>query len=141
MAENENNTEIRLRFRINMLLAERDMTVKQLYDKVKELGADISSAHFYRQMKPYYSPIRLDLLTFVVRALRASPAELFDLVEIELDEETQASKLRSKAEDIPEQINEKDESEKVKKARKTAKQQRDLAMLGSKISVMPTKKP
>ncbi len=141
MAENEKNTEVRLRFRINMLLAERDMTVKQLYDKVKELGADISSAHFYRQMKPYYSPIRLDLLTFVVRALGTSPTELFDLVEIELDGQTHTSKLRGKAEDMPEQINEKDESEKVKKARKTAKQQRDLAMLGSKISVMPTKKP
>ncbi len=134
----DTNTEVRLRFRINMLLAERDMTVKQLYDRVKQMGCDVSSSHFYRQMKPYYSPMRMDLLAYVVRALKADPAELFDLVEVEVDDETDTAQLVNKAELKPEPIQESAETEKVKKARKTAKQKRDLAMLGTKIAVLPT---
>ncbi len=118
-----------------MLLAERDMTVKQLYDRVKEMGSDVSSSHFYRQMKPYYSPMRMDLLAYVVQALKADPSELFDLVEVDVDSET--PKKVATQESKPERIQEKVESEKVKKARKTAKQKRDLAMLGTKISVLP----
>lgn len=140
MTENTKPTEVRLRFRINMLLAERDMTLKELYDKVKALGAEISSAHFYRQMKPYYSPLRLDLLTYVVRALGADPSELFDLVEVEAEEKNQSPKAKSKAAVKAEKINEADESDKAKKARKKAKENRDLALLGTKITVMPTKK-
>jgi len=136
----QSTTEVRLRFRINMLLAERDMTVKQLYDRVKQLGCEISSSHFYRQMKPYYSPMRMDLLTYVVRALGAKPSELFDLVEVEVDEESKAPHKVSKAEVTPEPISEQVESEKAKKARKTAKQNRELAMLGTKVSVLPNNK-
>lgn len=134
----EKKTEVRLRFRINMLLAERDMTVKQLYDRVKQLGSDISSSHFYRQMKPYYSPMKMDVLAYVVQALKADPSELFDLVEVEADSVTpqKISKQETKPEPIQEQV----ETEKVKKARKTAQQKRDLAMLGTKISVLPTAK-
>jgi hypothetical protein len=137
MSNNKGKTEIRLRFRINMLLAERDMSIKQLYDRVKALGSDISSSHFYRQMKPYHSPMRMDLLTYVVRALEADPAELFDLVEVAVDEGSEAHKLVGKAAVSAEQIDVKAESEKVKKARKTARQKRELAMLGTKISVLP----
>jgi len=136
----DNNTEVRLRFRISMLLAERDMTLKQLYDKVKQLGCNISSAHFYRQMKPYYSPLRIDILTYVVRALNAKASELFDLVEVEVNDESSAPQVVNKTEETAKPIEEKIETEKVKKARKTAKQKRDLAMLGAKISVLPTGK-
>lgn len=135
---NDKNTEVKLRFRINMLLAERDMTVKQLYDRIKEMGSDVSSSHFYRQMKPYYSPMRMDLLAYVVQALNADPSELFDLVEVNVDSE--APQRVTKQETTPEPIQEQVESEKVKKARKTAKQKRDLAMLGTKISVLPKDK-
>lgn len=134
----ENKAEVRLRFRINMLLAERDMTVKQLYDRVKQLGSDISSSHFYRQMKPYYSPMKMDILGYVVQALKADPSELFDLVEVEADsitpQKVNTSEIR------PESIQEQVETEKIKEARKTAKQKRDLALLGTKISVLPTVK-
>lgn len=137
---NEKATEVRLRFRINMLLAERDMTVKQLYDSVKQMGCDVSSSHFYRQMKPYYSPMRMDLLAYVVQALKAQPSELFDLVEVEHDDDSESPKMVNKAQVQPEPIKEATESDKAKKARKTAKQKRDLAMLGTKIAVLPTGK-
>ena len=132
-------TEVRLRFRINMLLAERDMSLKQLYDRVKQLGSDISSSHFYRQMKPYHSPIRLELLTLVVLALKVQPSELFDLVAVEVDEETQTPQAVA-APLAPERIDENVESEKARKARETSKKKRHLAMLGAKISVLPDKK-
>ena len=140
MSDPSQKTEVRLRFRINMLLAERDMTLKDLYDRVKKLGSNISSSHFYRQMKPYHSPMRMDLMTMVVQALKVQPSELFDLVEVEVDDKDDDRKMIHKAEIAPEPIEEKEESEKVKKARKTAKQKRELAMLGTKISVLPNNK-
>ena len=140
MSDPSQKTEVRLRFRINMLLAERDMTLKDLYDRVKKLGSNISSSHFYRQMKPYHSPMRMDLMTMVVQALKVQPSELFDLVEVEVDDKDEDRKMIHKAEIAPEPIEEKEESEKVKKARKTAKQKRELAMLGTKISVLPNNK-
>lgn len=130
-------TEPRLRFRINMLLAERDMTLKQLFDRVKALGSTISSSHFYRQMKPYHSPIRLDLLTLVVRALKADPSELFELVDVEIDEDTNQRKVVEGAELGGKPADESGESEKARAARMSTKKKRDLAMLGAKISVIP----
>jgi len=132
-------TEVRLRFRINLLLAERDMSLKQLYERVKELGSDISSSHFYRQMKPYHSPIRLELLTLVVLALKVQPSELFDLVEVDVDEDNQEPRMVA-PNVTPERVDENVESEKVKKARATSKKKRHLAMLGTKITVDPDKK-
>lgn len=130
-------TEPRLRFRINMLLAERDMTLKQLFDRVRALGSTISSSHFYRQMKPYHSPIRLDLLTLVVRALKADPSELFELVEVELDEDANRPNAVEGSEPKGKSSDDQAESEKAKAARLSAKKKRDLAMLGAKISVLP----
>jgi hypothetical protein len=49
-------TETKLRFRIKLLLAERDMTVANLYQLVKQQGFDISSSHFFRQMTPIRMP-------------------------------------------------------------------------------------
>lgn len=132
-------TEVRLRFRINLLLAERDMSLKQLYERVKQLGSNISSSHFYRQMKPYHSPIRLDLLTLVVLALKVQPSELFDLVEVDVDEDNQEPRMVA-PNVTPERVDENVESEKVKKARETSKKKRHLAMLGTKITVDPGKK-
>ena len=134
------HTEPRLRFRINMLLAERDMSLKQLYDRVKALGCTISSSHFYRQMKPYHSPIRLDLLTLVVRALKAEPSELFELVEVEVDAGTNQRKTVEGSDPESKSSDENGESEKAKTARTSAKKKRDLAMLGAKISVLPPTK-
>ncbi len=132
-------TEPRLRFRINMLLAERDMTLKELFDRIKALGSTISSTHFYRQMKPYHSPIRLDLLALVVRALNVDPAQLFELVE---GEASQIQPPPSEGSGLPKPGHpEPDESEKVKAARASARIKRDLALLGGKISVLPTAKP
>lgn len=135
--EQAKQTETRLRFRINMLLAERDMTIKQLYDKVRQMGCDVSSSHFYRQMKPYYSPMRMDLLTYVVRALNAKPSELFDLVEVEVGDGFSGPARVLDAGESPKRIDEKSESDKAKKARATAKQKRNLALLGTKIAVFP----
>lgn len=134
-------TEPRLRFRINMLLAERDMTLKQLFDRVKALGSTISSSHFYRQMKPYHSPIRLDLLSLVVRALKVDPAELFELVEVEVDGDTNQRKVVEGPEQKGKPSDEKGESEKASAARASSKKKRDLAMLGAKITVVPPVKP
>lgn len=140
MTSQDKTTEPRLRFRINMLLAERDMTLKQLYDRVKGLGSSISSSHFYRQMKPYHSPIRLDLLTLVVRALKADPSELFELVEVEIDENTIQRKDVEGSEPKAKPADEQAESEKAMAARAATKKKRDMAMLGGKISVLPSSK-
>lgn len=137
---NPSNTEVKLRFRIKMLLAERDMTVAQLFEKVKSMGVDVSSSHFYRQMKPYADPVRLDLLTAVVKALKVSPSDLFDLVEVAETADGAEPTVVPAAAPVPKPIDEKEESEKVRNARKTAKVKRELALLGSKISVLPTKK-
>lgn len=133
-------TEVRLRFRINMLLAERDMSLKQLYERVKQLGSDISSSHFYRQMKPYHSPMRMDLLTLVVRALKVQPSELFDLVEVEVDEDRREPQAVAKADVVPGRVDDALESEQARKAREAAKKKRVLTMLGTKIKVDPAKK-
>lgn len=133
-------TEVKLRFRIKMMLAERDMTVAQLFEKVKALGLDVSSSHFYRQMKPYADPMRMDLLTAVVRVLKAQPAELFDLVEVEEKPDGAEPQMVATAPVAPKPVDETEESEKVRKARKTAKEKRHLALLGTKIAVLPKKK-
>ena len=59
---NPDTTQTKLRFRIKLLLAERDMTVANLYQLVKQQGFDISSSHFFRQMTPYPNAVRPDLL-------------------------------------------------------------------------------
>lgn len=133
-------TEVKLRFRIKMLLAERDMTVAQLFEKVKAMGLEVSSSHFYRQMKPYADPMRMDLLTAVVKALKAQPSELFDLVEVQEMADGAEHQMIAAAPVVPEPIDEAEESEKVRKARKTAKVKRELSLLGSKIAVLPTRK-
>ena len=133
-------TEAKLRFRIKMLLAERDMTVAQLFEMIKAMGLDVSSSHFYRQMKPYADPLRMDLLTAVVKVLRVPPSDLFDLVEVEGKTDGSEPKVVPAPAAVPKPIDEAEESEKVRKARKTAKMKRELALLGSKISVLPTKK-
>lgn len=135
----DKQTEVKLRFRIKMLLAERDMTVSQLFEKVRQLGVEVSSSHFYRQMRPYADPMRMDLLTAVVRVLNIPPSELFDLVEVSVSDDASEPQIISKNTVQPKPVEEKVESEKVKRARKTAKQKRDLAMLGTKISVLPDK--
>ncbi|HKY22561.1 MAG TPA: helix-turn-helix transcriptional regulator [Vicinamibacterales bacterium] len=137
---NPSNTEVKLRFRIKMLLAERDMTVAQLFERVKSMGLDVSSSHFYRQMKPYADPVRLDLLTAVVKALKVPPSDLFDLVEVAETADGSEPMVVPATAAVPKPIDEAEESEKVRKARKTAKVKRELALLGSKISVLPTKK-
>ena len=76
-----NGGEKRLRFRIRMLLAERDMSKKDLHERIQELGVRISTSHFYRYMKPYHSPLRMDVLTAIAIALNVQPSELFDLVD------------------------------------------------------------
>ncbi len=134
-------TEPRLRFRINMLLAERDMTLKELYDRVKALGSPISSSHFYRQMKPYYSPVRLDLLTLVMRALKATPAELFELVEVEVDEDETPRHAVVGTEPKATLVDETDATEKAKAAQASARMKRHMAMLGTRISLVTPAKP
>lgn len=134
-------TEPRLRFRINMLLAERDMTLKQLYDKVRALGSTLSSSHFYRQMKPYASPIRLELLALVARALKAEPSELFEFVEAEVDEDANQLEATEGAAPRKKPSDEQGESERAKAARVSAKKKRAHAMLGAKITVVPPSKP
>lgn len=132
--------EVKLRFRIKMLLAERDMTIAQLYEKVKVLGLDVSSSHFYRQMKPYADPMRMDLLTAVVIALKVQPSDLFDLVEVEDTADGAEPQMIPAVAVAPKLVNEAEESDKVRRARKTAKVKRELSLLGSKISVLPNKK-
>ena len=132
--------EVKLRFRIKMLLAERDMTIAQLYEKVKALGLDVSSSQFYRQMKPYADPMRMDLLTAVVIALNVQPSDLFDLVEVEDTADGAKSQMIPAVAVAPKLVNEVEESDKVRRARKTAKVKRELSLLGSKISVLPNKK-
>jgi len=79
-----------------MLLGEQDITLKQLYDRVTQLGCEVSSSHFYRHMKPYHSPMRMDLLTYVVRALHIQPSELFDLVEVSVSDDSNQLRLTRK---------------------------------------------
>ena len=59
-------------------------------------------------------------------------------LEVEVDDESDTAKMVNKAESKPEPIEESVETDRVKKARKTAQQKRDLAMLGTKIAVLPT---
>jgi len=122
MMSTPTKAEVKLRFRIKMLLAERDMTIAQLFEKVKAMGLEVSSSHFYRQMKPYADPMRMDLLTAVVRALKVPPSELFDLVEVEQTADDTEPQMISAAAITPQLIDEAVESEKVRKARRTAKE-------------------
>jgi len=138
---NENSkTELRLRFRIAMLLGEQDITLKQLYDRVTQLGCEVSSSHFYRHMKPYHSPMRMDLLTYVVQALHIQPSELFDLVEVSVSDDSKPPRAIDKSNVAPVKADKKAESEKVEKARTKAKLKRKEAMLGTHISLVPENK-
>ena len=88
MTESSTN-QTKLRFRIKLLLAERDMTVANLYILVKQQGFDISSSHFFRQMTPYPNAIRPELLVAICKALGCEASELFDLVEVAPEPEPQ----------------------------------------------------
>lgn len=72
----------RVKFRIEVLMAEKEISIKHLYERVAALGCDVSSSHFYRQMKPYYSPIRTDVLAYVAAALDLKASELFEFVDL-----------------------------------------------------------
>lgn len=131
----------KLRFRINLLLAQQDMTVKVLYDKVKLLGYQGSSSHFYRQMKPYFSPVRLDVLSYVVQALKIDASELFELVEVEVNSEGSESKGPAMKTVAPaRKLIEKEEKKQIESALSESKKRKALALLGAKIVVNPNLK-
>jgi DNA-binding Xre family transcriptional regulator len=139
---NPKPTQTKLRFRIKMLLAERDMTVADLYQRVKQQGFDISSSHFFRQMQPYPNAVRPDLLVTICRALGCEASELFDLVEVTTEAEEKKSKPKavSAMPTAPKPTDARMESDEISAAKRKAEEKRKVALLGPKVAVLGIKK-
>ena len=134
-------TETKLRFRIKLLLAERDMTVANLYQQVKQQGFDISSSHFFRQMTPYPNAIRPDLLVAICKALGCDGSELFDLVEVASEPEPQQKpKVVTPKVANPKKATEATSTQEIEAAKRKAQDKRKSALLGPKVAVLGFKK-
>lgn len=134
-------TQTRLRFRIKLLLAERDMTVANLYQLVKQQGFDISSSHFFRQMTPYPNAVRPDLLVAICKALGCEGSELFDLVEISPEPVLQQKpKVVTPKAATPKKSTEATVAMEIDAAKRKAEDKRKLALLGPKVTVLGLKK-
>lgn len=133
-------TKIKLRFRIKLLLAERDMSVADLYQVVKQQGFDISSSHFFRQMTPYPNAIRPELLVAICKAIGCDVSEMFDLVEVtsELDSQQKPKVVMAKT-TKPKKITEATTLE-IDNAKHKALDKRKSTLLGPKIAVLGLKK-
>lgn len=140
MTESSTN-QTKLRFRIKLLLAERDMTVANLYTLVKQQGFDISSSHFFRQMTPYPNAIRPELLVAICKALGCEASELFDLVEVTAEPEPKRKPtvVTPKAAK-PKKSTETTVSEEIGAAKRKAEDKRKSALLGPKVAVLGLKK-
>lgn len=139
---NESTPQIKLRFRIKLLLAERDMTVADLYQRVKQLGFDISSSHFFRQMQPYPNALRPELLVVICSALNCEASELFDLVEVtpQAAERKAKPKLASAKNVAPKVTNDVLAASEIDTAKRRAEDKRKAALLGPKVAVLGLKK-
>lgn len=134
-------TQTRLRFRIKLLLAERDMTVANLYQLVKQQGFDISSSHFFRQMTPYPNAVRPDLLVAICKALSCEGSELFDLVEVAPEPEAQQKpKVVAPKAAAPKKSTEATVAKEIDAAKRKAEDKRKSALLGPKVAVLGLKK-
>lgn len=134
-------TETKLRFRIKLLLAERDMTVAKLYQLVKQQGFDISSSHFFRQMTPYPNAIRPELLVAICKALECEASELFDLVEVTSEPEPlQKPKVVTPKVAKPKKATETSNAQEIDAAKRKAEDKRKSALLGPKVAVLGLKK-
>ncbi len=133
-----NTTETKLRFRIKMLLAERDMTVAELYQRVKQQGFDISSSHFFRQMQPYPNAVRPELLVSICKALGCEASELFDLVEVSTEIEVRKTKPKPVSAKVPKAkpTTAESESDEIAAAKSKAEDKRKAALLGPKVAVL-----
>lgn len=135
------STETKLRFRIKLLLAERDMTVANLYLLVKQQGFDISSSHFFRQMTPYPNAIRPDLLVAICKALACEASELFDLVEVDSEPAPQQKpKVVTPKVAKPKKATEVTTAQEIDAAKRKAEDKRKSALLGPKVAVLGLKK-
>ncbi|MDD2934025.1 MAG: helix-turn-helix transcriptional regulator [Methylotenera sp.] len=134
-------TQTKLRFRIKLLLAERDMTVANLYQLVKQQGFDISSSHFFRQMTPYPNAVRPDLLVAICKAIGCEGSELFDLVEVtpELEPQQKPKVVTPKA-STPKKSTEVTVAQEIDAAKRKAEDKRKSALLGPKVAVLGLKK-
>jgi DNA-binding Xre family transcriptional regulator len=133
--------ETKLRFRIRLLLAERDMTVANLYQLVKQQGFDISSSHFFRQMTPYPNAIRPELLVAVCKALGCEASELFDLVDVVSESEPkQKPRVVTPKATKPKEITDTTTDQEVEAAKRKAEDKRKSALLGPKVAVLGLKK-
>ncbi len=140
MTESTTN-QTKLRFRIKLLLAERDMTVANLYILVKQQGFDISSSHFFRQMTPYPNAIRPELLVAICKALGCEASELFDLVEVAPEPEPQRKPTVVTPKAIkPKKSTEATMSQEIDAAKRKAEDKRKSALLGPKVAVLGLKK-
>lgn len=134
-------TQTKLRFRIKLLLAERDMTVANLYQLVKQQGFDISSSHFFRQMTRYPNAVRPDLLVAICKAIGCEGSELFDLVEVtpELEPQQKPKVVTPKA-STPKKSTEVTVAQEIDAAKRKAEDKRKSALLGPKVAVLGLKK-
>lgn len=134
-------TQTKLRFRIKLLLAERDMTVANLYQLVRQQGFDISSSHFFRQMTPYPNAIRPDLLVEICKALGCEGSELFDLVEITPEPNAkQKPKVVTPKTIVPRKSTETTDANEIDAAKRNAEEKRKSALLGPKVAVLGLKR-
>jgi len=138
----ESTPQTKLRFRIKLLLAERDMTVADLYKRVKQLGFDISSSHFFRQMQPYPNALRPELLVVICKALNCEASELFDLVEVspQAVDKNAKPKVGSAKSAAPKATNAASEAVEIDAVKRKAEDKRKAALLGPKVAVLGLKK-
>lgn len=140
MTESSTN-QTKLRFRIKLLLAERDMTVANLYTLVKQQGFDISSSHFFRQMTPYPNAIRPELLVAICKALGCEASELFDLVEVAPEpKQQQKPKVVTPKVAKPKKSTDATVAQEIDAAKRKAEDKRKSALLGPKVAVLGLKK-
>jgi len=136
-----NTTQTKFRFRIKLLLAERDMTVANLYQLVKQQGFDISSSHFFRQMTSYPNAIRPELLVAICKALGCEASELFDLVEVDVEPQAQHQpKVVTPKAAKPKKATEATIAQEIDAAKHKAEEKRKSALIGPKVAVLGLKK-
>jgi DNA-binding Xre family transcriptional regulator len=123
-----------------LLLAERDMTVAELYQMVKWQGFNISSSHFFRQMTPYPNAVRPDLLVEICKALGCQPAELFDLVEVsEESNPREKPKVVTPKLDKPKKTTEATVAQEIDDAKRRSAEKRKIALLAPRVTVLGLK--
>lgn len=138
---NQTTTQTKLRFRIKLLLAERDMTVADLYQAVKQQGFDISSSHFFRQMQPYPNAVRPELLVSICKALDCQASELFDLVEVSTDQDVKVKpKAIAPKAAKPKKATTESIAQEIDMAKRKSEDKRKSALLGPKVAVLGMKK-